>query len=149
MYLKGAAMRAQKAFTLVEVLIVVIILGILAAIVVPQFSDASSDAKLSALKTNLQTIRGQIQLYKIQHNDVYPALATFANQMTLASKEDGTTAALGTAGFDLGPYLQSVPVNPYTGTNTIGNGAAGTSAWYYDEATGTFRANDAAAHIGY
>lgn len=142
-------MRAKKAFTLVEVLIVVIILGILAAIVVPQFSDASSDAKLSALKTNLQTIRSQIQVYKIQHNDVYPTAAAFANQMTLASKADGTTAAVGTAGFDLGPYLQSIPANPYTNTSTIGTGAVGSSAWYYDETTGTFRANNAAAYTGY
>ena len=142
-------MRPSKAFTLVEVLIVVIILGILAAIVVPQFTNASSDAKLSALKTNLQTIRAQIQLYKLQHNDVFPALATFAEQMTLASKTDGSTAPIGTAGFDLGPYLQTLPANPYTNANTIGSGAVGTSAWYYDDTTGTFRANDAAAHTGY
>jgi general secretion pathway protein G len=142
-------MRALKAFTLVEVLIVVIILGILAAIVVPQFSNASSDAKLSSLKTNLQTIRGQIQLYKLQHNDQYPTEAGFTNQMTLASKADHTTAAVGTAGFDLGPYLQAIPPNPYTNANTIGSGAVGTSDWFYDEDTGTFRANDAAAHTGY
>ena len=142
-------MRAYRAFTLVEVLIVVIILGILAAIVVPQFSNASSDAKLSALKTNLQTIRGQIQLYKLQPNDVYPALATFVEQMPLASKADGTTAPVGTAEFDLGPYLQSVPTNPYTHTATVGSGAVGSSAWYYNEVTGVFRANDAAAHTGF
>lgn len=135
-------MRSYKAFTLVEVLIVVIILGILAAIVVPQFSNASSDAKLSALKTNLQTIRGQLQLYKIQHNDVYPTAANFVNQMTLASKLDGSTAAVGTSGYDLGPYLQSVPTNPYTNASTVGSGAAGTSDWYYDATTGTFRANN-------
>ena len=142
-------MRLYKGFTLVEVLIVVIVLGILAAIVVPQFSDASSDAKLSAIKTNLQTIRGQIQLYKIQHSDVYPALATFSDQMTLSSKADGTTAAIGTAGYTLGPYLQSVPANPYTGANTISAGAAGTSDWYYAATTGVFRANDDAGHTGY
>ena len=142
-------MRFQKGFTLVEVLIVVIVLGILAAIVVPQFTDASTDAKLSAIKQNLQTIRGQIQLYKIQHNDTYPLLATFSNQMTLASKEDGTTAALGTAGFNLGPYLQSIPNNPYTGTNTVTADPVGDSDWYYNETTGVFRANNDAAYTGY
>lgn len=142
-------MRASRGFTLVEVLIVVIILGILAAIVVPQFSTASSDAKLSALKTNLQTIRGQIQLYKVQHADVWPTAASFTNQMTLSSKEDGTTAAVGTAGYTLGPYLQSIPTNPYSNTNTIGATAVGTTAWYYDETTGTFRANNSASYTSY
>lgn len=149
MSLKGEEMRSRSAFTLVEVLIVVIILGILAAIVVPQFTNASSDAKMTSLKTNLQTIRGQIQLYKLQHNDTYPTAAGFVNQMTLASKADGSTAAVGTAGFDLGPYLQTIPANPYTNANAVGAGAVGTSDWFYDEATGTFRANDANAHTGY
>lgn len=138
----------SRAFTLVEVLIVVIILGILAAIVVPQFSDASTDAKLSALQTNLQTVRSQLQLYKMQHNDVWPLLATFTEQMTLSSKLDGATAAVGTAGFPLGPYLLSIPTNPFTGTNTVTAGAADTSAWYYDEDIGVFRPNDT-AHLGY
>jgi general secretion pathway protein G len=119
-----------RAFTLVEVLIVVIVLGILAAIVVPQFTDASTDAKLTALKTNLQTVRGQIQLYRIQHNETFPSLADFSDQMTT---EIGGK----------GPYLLSIPNNPYTDTNTLGEGAEGTSAWYYDEDTGEFRANNA------
>jgi general secretion pathway protein G len=138
----------RRAFTLVEVLIVVIVLGILAAVVIPQFTDASTDAKLSALQTNLATIRTQLQLYKLQHDDTWPALATFANQMTLASKADGSTAAPGTAGYPYGPYLLSIPNNPYTGSNTVGDGAADSSAWYYDEDTGEFRANDT-AHLGY
>jgi general secretion pathway protein G len=124
------AMRPiHKAFTLVEVLIVVIVLGILAAIVLPQFTDASSDAKLSSLKTNLQTIRGQLQLYKIQHDDNWPALATFTAEMTTEISNKG-------------PYLLSIPNNPYTETNTMGAGALDSSAWYYNETTGVFRAND-------
>ena len=143
-------MRTRKGFTLVEVLIVVIILGILAAIVVPQFSNASTNAQLSALTQNLQTIRGQLQLYKAQHNDTWPTAAGFVNQMTLASKSDGTTAAIGTSGYTLGPYLQAIPNNPYTNTNTVGNTAVGTTAWYYDDAAapGVFRANNSATYTG-
>lgn len=140
--------RISRAFTLVELLIVVVILGILAAVVVPQFTDASSDAKMSAIQTNLQTIRSQLQLYRLQHNETWPALATFTAQMTQASKADGTTAAPGTAGFPYGPYLlTAIPNNPYTDTNTVSDGAADSSAWYYDEDTGQFRANDT-AHVG-
>jgi general secretion pathway protein G len=124
--------HTRNAFTIVEVLIVVIILGILAAIVVPQFSDASTNAKDSSLKTNLQIVRGQVELYKLQQS-AYPTLAGFANEMTV--KANG-----------YGPYLQSIPNNPYwTGdagkANSVGNGSAGTSAWYYNETTGEFREN--------
>jgi len=139
--------HVRRAFTLVEILIVVVVLGILASVVIPQFTDASSDAKMSAIQADLATMRTQLQLYKLQHDDNFPALATFVNQMTLSSKADGTTAAIGTAGFPYGPYVISIPNNPYTGTNTVTAGAADTSAWYYDENTGIFRPNDT-AHLG-
>ena len=54
------AYRNRKGFTLVEILIVVIILGILAAIVIPQFTSASSDARQSSLTSQLQTLRSQV-----------------------------------------------------------------------------------------
>ncbi|NLX22724.1 MAG: prepilin-type N-terminal cleavage/methylation domain-containing protein [Phycisphaerae bacterium] len=133
--------RARQAFTLVEVLIVVIVLGILAAIVIPQFTDASTDAKASSLETNKQIVRGQVELYKLQHDGEYPDEKTFTDQMTKASKIDGTTSDPGSAGFDLGPYLQSIPNNPYTSTNTVGSGARGSSAWYFNSKTGEFRDN--------
>jgi len=134
--------RGARAFTLVEVLIVVIVLGILAAIVVPQFSTASDDANLSALRTNLQTIRAQLELYKIQHNGSYPTLASFTAQMTAG------TDVTGAAGTDFGPYLLSIPPNPFSGVNTVTNTTppAATLGWFYDQATGEFRANDSAAH---
>ena len=66
--------RTRKAgFTLVEILIVVIILGILAAIVIPQFTSASQDARKNSLTSQLQTLRSQIELYKLQHLDQLPS----------------------------------------------------------------------------
>ncbi len=131
----------RRAFTLVEVLIVVIVLGILAAIVVPQFSSASDDANTSALKTNLQSIRAQLELYKLQHNSSYPTLASFTAQMTAGTDADGA------AGTDFGPYLMTVPTNPFTNVNTVTDEAAGAGkGWYYNEDTGEFRANDSATH---
>ncbi|MHC4765507.1 MAG: type IV pilin protein, partial [Planctomycetota bacterium] len=55
--------RIRQGFTLIEILIVVVILGILAAIVIPQFTDASQEAAASNLRSQLQTIRSQIELY--------------------------------------------------------------------------------------
>ena len=134
--------RKYTAFTLVEVLIVVIVLGILAAIVVPQFSEATTDAKVSALTTNLQTIRSQIQLYKMQHNDTYPTYATFANQMTQYTDVSGTAQATKDATHNLGPYLLSIPNNPFTATNTLSNDNDATSAWYYNQTSGEFKSNE-------
>ena len=58
---------------------------------------------------------------------------------------DGSTAPVSTPGYDYGPYLQLFPINPATNGSTVGNGPVGASNWYYDEATGDFRANDSAA----
>ena len=66
----------RRGFTLVEILIVVIILGILAAIVIPQFTNASQDARKSNVVSQLQTLRAQIELYKLQHKDAIPLLMT-------------------------------------------------------------------------
>jgi general secretion pathway protein G len=132
----------RGAFTLVELLIVVVILGILAAVVVPQFSDASTDAKMSSLATDLQTIRGQLSLYRLQHNATYPALANFVPQMTGRTDADGTINANG----KYGPYLQRIPNNPFTiggaGNDVSASPPASNLAWNYDETSGQFTAND-------
>jgi len=130
-----------RAFTLIEILVVVIILGILAAIVVPQFSNASDESKETALKQNLFRMRQQIEFYNQQHGS-YPTLTNFIDQMTLATDLSGNSATPGTAGHHLGPYLQRIPLNPYTDTVPIGDGVAGTSAWYYDQTTGHIAPND-------
>jgi len=136
-------MKARKSgFTLVEILIVVVILGILAAIVIPQFTDASTEAKESALCSDLQTMRSQIELYKIQHNDQPPSLANFEAQMTKK------TDVAGASGTDYGPYLQQVPTNQFNdsdqldGDGAAGTGVAGEAGWDYNETTGAIHPND-------
>ncbi|MCB9858086.1 MAG: prepilin-type N-terminal cleavage/methylation domain-containing protein [Phycisphaerales bacterium] len=128
----------RSAFTLVELLIVVVILGILAAVVIPQFSDASTDAKFSSLGTNISTVRGQIELYKLQHAGVYPTMAKFSDQMTKKTNVDGTTTGTPT----LGPYLQRIPNNPYNNLNDLAATLDGKTGWTYVETTGAFNAND-------
>jgi general secretion pathway protein G len=147
-------MQAKRGFTLVEILIVVVILGILAAIVIPQFTQASTEAKQNSQCSDLQTLRSQIELYKVQHNDTAPAQAsaTFTNQMVYCS--DITGAVAGTpskvrdATHQFGPYLERVPENPFNSLATIG--AAGTVdssvGWGYDATSGEIHAADTAAH---
>jgi len=143
-----AEMR-NKGFTLVEILIVVIILGILAAIVIPQFTEASNDARESSLVSDLQTVRSQLELYKVQHLDTYPT--DLITQLTSKTDGDGTVDANGA----FGPYLQKFPSNPFvTGNDADGNPkgslvdttsdanpADGSTGWWYDADTGEFRAN--------
>jgi general secretion pathway protein G len=141
-------MKSRKSgFTLVEILIVVIILGILAAVVIPQFSDASDDTRSSSAMTNLKTIRSQLQLYKAQHTESWPT--DFGNQMTLFTDAGGVTNASQTAVYRFGPYLLRVPANPYTGISTVttvADAATGYTAaadmtfgWWFNSATGEFR----------
>lgn len=129
--------RTQKGFTLVEILIVVVILGILAAIVIPQFSEASTEARLNSLSSNLQTMRSQISLYKVQHNDNPPALNTFENQMTKKTLQNGDVDAAGT----FGPYLQNVPRNPFkSGDPEVSATDGDTVHWIYEADTGSIYA---------
>ena len=115
--------RISKGFTLIEILIVVIILGILAAIVIPQFSSASGDARKASLQSTVQTLRSQIALYKLQHGDTLPDLtANSGNNWTLLTS---TSTYQGTT---YGPYMQSVPTNGLTNGSVVKNGTYGGTA---------------------
>ena len=135
--------RARKSgFTLIEILIVVIILGILAAIVIPQFSSASNDARRSNVQTTAQTLRSQIALYRLQHADKLPPVTDFWDHMTQYSNEAGTTlstAKVVSSGIKYGPYMQQIAPNALNSLTTVvdGNGSTGLVGGYiYDHAAG-------------
>jgi general secretion pathway protein G len=121
----------KKGFTLVEILIVVIILGILAAIVIPQFTNASEDARKSSLTSQLQTVRTQVELYKLQHRDQYPtADGTVSgtwdwSKMTSQTDDAGVAySATDSTSGPFGPYLQSTPKNSISATGASGMAVA-------------------------
>ena len=119
--------RTRKGgFTLVEIIIVVIILGILAAIVIPQFTSASQDARKNSLSSQLQTLRSQIELYKLQHLDQLPqGLRTVGTQTPAIAWNEmiNKTNAAGTVStgsdYPFGPYLQTEPSNPLNGAKGV------------------------------
>jgi general secretion pathway protein G len=152
-------MKAKSGFTLVEILIVVVILGILAAIVIPQFTEASTEAKTSSLVTDLSSVRSQIQMYKIQHNDNLPGVAngTHTASIDFATAMTGQTDIFGEVGTDYGPYLMKIPTNQFVDSDVVTAGVAdppavdvtGNQGWYFNTATGAFTATSHADHLDY
>ena len=148
----------NKGFTLVELIIVVTILGIMAAIVIPTFQGNVATAKESASKTNLMTIRTQIELYKLQHNGYPPGYVNSADApiATMQLQLIGTTTVTGQASpstvpsdpFLYGPYLKKIPKNPFNNLSTIAYSAdfvadvgVTSSGWLYKQATGEIAIN--------
>lgn len=120
--------RVRKAFTLVEILIVVVILGILAAIVVPQFTNATQDAQGGNIQTQLDTLNNQIELYRARNN-AYP--------------NSGSLVAYDWQSMITGGYLKSAPKNPYNGSTSVAADAGSdpaTDGWTWGaDANGIFR----------
>lgn len=138
-------MSAKHGFTLVELMIVVSLLGILAALVVPQFGSSADEARTSALSSDLTAIRKQIELYRNHHEGRAPAFVgetgdDFIRRMTTK------TDAAGVAGGNFGPYFLQMPPNPYNKLSTVRVGdtapGAGTHGWRFNPVTGDFRADD-------
>ena len=157
---------ASKGFTLVELLIVVIILAILAAIIIPQFSGATDDATQAAYDTNIANIRAAIDLYRQQHTEYPGAVATgggtcgsgvavnelagaaaFTAQLRNYTNAAGQACTGTDAEFKYGPYLKDdLPVNPKGTTNVVvvvsdgvlGLASGSTGGWRFDSVTGEF-----------
>lgn len=124
----------RTGFTLVEILIVVVILGILASLVVPQLSNASNDAAKSALARQVQMINHQVELYRIAHEGVLPT-----DHATNPMVEGGTNSGWG-AMISI-EYLKEEPFNPYTKATLLLAGdfdtastepASSATGWFYE-----------------
>ena len=151
----------EKAFTLVELILVVSILGILGALVLPTFQGHIAKARESAAKDNLRVMRIQIELYKLQHNGIPPGYVNGSGAPTalLELQFTGTTTETGAASpstlpsapYLYGPYVKKIPQNPYNKLSNITyvNEATAFSAavdgtsggWSYKKETGEFKIN--------
>ncbi|MEX2213876.1 MAG: prepilin-type N-terminal cleavage/methylation domain-containing protein [Phycisphaeraceae bacterium] len=136
-------MHSWRGFTLVEILIVVSILGILAALVVPKFSGATEQARSSAAHTQINAIRTQLQAFEADHRGQFPTLVDLQqgaldwDVLTGKTDADGTLNAAGA----LGPYLSGPPMNPFTKSTLVveAGSPVATAGWTYDEDTATVR----------
>jgi len=101
----------KQGFTLMEFLILIIILAIIAAITVPRFSRAAQQARLTDLVSDLQMVRSQIELYKIQHKDLLPGQKIPGGDIF----EHDFIKAMTVRGSDgMGPYVKKIPGNLYS-----------------------------------
>jgi type IV pilus assembly protein PilA len=151
----------KKAFTLVELLIVIGVLGIVAAILIPELQGHSARAMDTTAKDNLRILRNVVEVYAAQHNGTPPGYlngdttntptnASFAAQLTNATNVSGQTNPTPTALFPFGPYLPAMPLNPFNDSSTatvLANSdsfpeeAPGDTGWIYKPATKEIRIN--------
>jgi general secretion pathway protein G len=133
--------RGPAAFTLIEVLIVVVLMAILASVVITQLSDSTHDARLTTARYNLQSLRKQIELYQQQHDGKLPS----SDLKELLATTDSAGNIGSGAAYTFGPYLMAIPENPMTGSRVVRAAnsdppatASGASdaGWLYHAATG-------------
>jgi len=144
-----ARTAGRPAFSMMELVIVMLIMGVLAAIAIPRMSGGSANAKAQALLASLAEVRNRIEVYKAEHLGHVPGL-TFVAQMTQYSDDQGATSDKPSPEYPYGPYLQAIPKNPYSGSNavrfllTAGPTAEARSVdlgWTYNVVTGEFDAD--------
>ncbi len=131
----------QAGFTLIEMIIVVLLLGILAMVIIPQITVSTGEARLNTLRTNLNTVRAAVELYYHQHGGVYPGAvktdgsgaatvatdlpAAFIDQLTkytvLDGEANGDRTALPAGEPVYGPYIKTatLPENPYNSSTGV------------------------------
>ncbi len=130
-----SATTTRRGFTLVELVIVVLVLGIITAVAAPRMFNTANDARDSATRHSLTVLRDSIELYRAQSGN-YPSAASLTT--------------------DLRTRLQGPFPAPQAGANA-GNATvaastqdpilaveAGTAGWAYNQTTGEIRVNDAA-----
>ena len=164
--------QGELGFTLIELIIVVVILGILAALAIPQFTTSTQDANESTLKGDLAVLRNSVNLYYHEHNQTWPGAVktdgtgtatvagdnpdAFDSQMLEFTDKNGKVSATQDPLYPYGPYLLAMPDNPLfasgatpdavvvaTDLGTLTADATPATGWKYSKATGKVIGNNA------
>ncbi|HEU0195844.1 MAG TPA: type II secretion system major pseudopilin GspG [Nevskiaceae bacterium] len=106
-YVLRSARARHSGFTLIEIMVVIVILGILAAIVVPKIMSEPDKARVAKAKQDIQTLTTALSMYKLD-NFVYPS--TQQGLQALVTKPSGDPAA---PNWKPGGYIQRLPLDPW------------------------------------
>jgi len=141
---------ARRAFSLVELVMVVATLGIIAMIAIPRLAGAAANADAAAMVANVTVLQNAIDIYAAEHNNLNPTQdgdrSVNRNGVRFAARLTGPTDDAGRAGGLFGPYLLRVPRNPDNDKNTIPiDGVplgANLAGWRYSSARGIILPDD-------
>jgi general secretion pathway protein G len=142
--------RKSGGFTLLEMMLVVVIIALIAAIAIPKFSRGAAGANDSSVAANLAVLRNAVDMFQVEHGNTYPTVATFVAQMTQYTDAVGNAQATKDATHIYGPYLRSVPALPVGAAkgSTGVAAAAGTGVgWIYSATVGTIQTNTTATEV--
>ena len=154
----------RRGFSLVELVIVILIIGVIAAIAVPRIASGGRGATEAALVADLKVLRHAIEIYAAEHDGQFPGAAAdgggngpgtagaFASQLTKYSSDSGLVSDTFDTTFRFGPYLVKIPpisVGPNKGDYTVAIDqvnspplvTGGTEAWAYNPDIGQIIAN--------
>jgi general secretion pathway protein G len=121
---------SRPAFTLMEIIIFVVVVGLLATVVIPQFTSDKKVSRQNLLKDDLQYLRTQIAVYRAQHQDVSPGYPqgyqlvnpeprAFVDQLTLHSDINCNLSPTDSPAYPYGPYIKQLPVNPFNNSSDV------------------------------
>ena len=133
-------MSGARSLSLGEVVITVIILGIVARTVAPQFVEARSKAKVCELAEGLEVMRAHLDWYRAEHGNCLPPTSSFLSFERAVTREAGAYK----------PYINQIRANPFNGLRTVrfdGEAAgAGLAGWRLDTERSLFQADNDCVH---
>jgi general secretion pathway protein G len=135
---------ARAAFSLIEVAIVLVLIGVIAAIAIPRLSRSSAGAADAATIQSEAVLQKAVDMYSAEHCGAYPAADKVADQLTQFTDAHGAVSRQKASPYHFGPYVQKVPQitsGPNKGSTKVAAAAGAGVAWIYNEADGSITAN--------